>query len=586
MNSSKDGIFYLKIHKIKEYTLKCFQKWIDIANKYNAKVYIVCDDEETKKELHNKIEFHNLDFEIMGSRLDILKPYADASSNRTWYNTTLAKLAIFHHAKEHGYKHFWKIDADDTMILLEDEKIADLLKNAEKIAQEQNIKAFSLDMHTSKLHGLHWSFGICYIDNTIDWFTLFEKHMHDNEYEKNIKYNWMKNLDWFFTYLRNINAENIKTFYVDNMYFIHFGDEHWSRKLSHWTNNKLIYPYLKSYEQAGLCLEAIPNEKEILSASNIYQETMLSEHDIYHEIIKIGSVDENDGIQEIKNDSFLKSKYNFFFNKITVKMLFPPQGLGDILFICALLKEYKKSNPNENIVLLTMKKHFYNLVKLYPDEICTAMSCDEYPPASPLIKFLDKEIYENKTFYDLCENNKTFKSLFTKALNIREDAELYYPPIEEVKEEAFSKTILIAPDAVSCFNVMNDDMWYVLAYMLQAKGYDVIFNCDDESRFAGFPKVFWDMKTTIQMANNMKAVISYRSGLSVVIGAFCRHTPQYVIYPSKNIHNAGNFESEEAGVKAYFDFCSIKKAFNNDLVHEYIFNDNIIETIISEIGDC
>ena len=82
----------------------------------------------------------------------------------------------------------------------------------------------------------------------------------------------------------------------------------------------------------------------------------------------------------------------------------------------------------------------------------------------------------------------------------------------------------------------------------------------------------------------MKAVISYRSGLADVIGAFCKNTPQYVIYPSKNIHNMGNFESEEAGVKAYFDFCSIKNTFDNNLVNEYIFDDNVIKTIVDEIG--
>ena len=262
-------------------------------------------------------------------------------------------------------------------------------------------------------------------------------------------------------------------------------------------------------------------------------------------------------------------------------ILFPPQGVGDVILVCALMKEYKKNNTNKDLSLWIRKKHFYDLAKFYLAEICDVIYSQSLSDYSSL-ENIDVKIYAGKTFHDLYVNNKNVKSMFTKAMNIPEDAPLYYPPMEEIKDDTLSKTILIAPDAITCPKIIEDDVWLVLALMLQAKGYEVIFNTDKENRFDGFQKVFWDIETTVQKVNNMKAVISYRSGLSDVIGALCRHTPQYVIYPSKNI-NAVHFENEKEAVNAYFNFFSIKNAFDNDLVHEYIFNDNIIETIMGAI---
>ncbi len=338
-----DNIFYLKINTIKDHSLECFQKWIDIANKKNAKVYIVCDDKKTELSLYKNIRFHD-NFEVIRSKIKKLYPYMKSLSCKFWYNDVLTKLAIFYHASKHGHKNFWKIDADDTMFCIENDDIVTFLQNAEQISNEQNIKAFSLDIHTSKLYGKHWSFGVCYIDNTIDWFSIFQKYMNNGWKEKyNQRFKEGMNLDWFFTYLRDEKILNIKSFYINKSYFYHYHDRSSDlMKLSHWNDNKLIYPHLK-------CMNSYFGERPIFLGN-----------------ICIGNAEASVYIkQEVSKDYNL---YNLLAIYDNLEILYPPQGLGDILFVCALIREYKRSNPNKKIAILVTKKHFYDFAKLYQNE--------------------------------------------------------------------------------------------------------------------------------------------------------------------------------------------------------------------------
>lgn len=269
-----DEVFYLKINDVKEYSLRCLQKWIDIANEFSGKVYIVCDNDKVKKQILKDIVFYDDDVEFIGTRIKKILPYVKAISDKFWYKAVWAKLAIFLHAKEHNYTNFWKIDADDTLFILPIERVKEFLQNAKNIAIKQEIKAFSLDMHTSKLYGKYWSFGVCYIDNTIDWFSIFKEKMSSswkNDYRKN--YYEPMNLDWFFTYLRDIGIVNIGTFYIDNVYFVHYGDRssNFVTKIYHWENGQFIFPLL---ELCGL------NNKE--------------NKNIYEKVIKIGEFNFNE----------------------------------------------------------------------------------------------------------------------------------------------------------------------------------------------------------------------------------------------------------------------------------------------------
>lgn len=273
-----------------------------------------------------------------------------------------------------------------------------------------------------------------------------------------------------------------------------------------------------------------------------------------------------------------------YYNFRKYKLIFPPQGLGDILFVCALSQEYKKKYPNEKFILWVTKKHFYDLAKLYTKKL-DGVILYKYPSSKYNVENLVNKIYLNKTFQELFENNKSFKSLFTYALKLNDDAELYYPKLDNKDDKSLSNTILIAPEAVSCPNNIDDKFWLSLANELKLNGYNVIFNTKNQVKFQDYEKVFWDIKTSIQKINNMKAVITYRSGLSDVIGAFCKNTSHYVIYPSHGLVNMGNFAKEEDGIKAYLEFCSIKNNFKNKLVHEYIYNENLVNILIQKMEE-
>ncbi len=172
-------------------------------------------------------------------------------------------------------------------------------------------------------------------------------------------------------------------------------------------------------------------------------------------------------------------------------------------------------------------------------------------------------------------------------MNLNKKCMLYYPEIEKIRDNTLSNSILIAPDSVSIPASIDDVSWISLADKLKEKGFDVIFNCNNKERFKNYKKNFWDIKTTIQKINNMKAFIGYRSGLTDVIGAFCRETKQYIIYPEErytfNADYVGTFKNKKESIEAYFNFCSIKNNFNNNLVNEYIYNKDVFDTILDEI---
>ncbi len=142
------------------------------------------------------------------------------------------------------------------------------------------------------------------------------------------------------------------------------------------------------------------------------------------------------------------------------------------------------------------------------------------------------------------------------------------------------------PGAVKKGSSKEKDLNLAVAKILydllkKEKGFEVIFNCPDETRFPSYKKVFWDIKTTIQKVNQMKAFLSYRSGLSDIVGAFCRQTPQYVIYPDK-IYDIRGFQNHAEGAKAYLEFCSIKQNFDNNKVHELMFNEDTFDEILRQ----
>lgn len=206
----------------------------------------MCDNPELKQEIVKKVVFKNnpVDFLESYKTCEELKDIVSAVTNSMWSNAGYAHLTTFYHAKQHQYPYFWNIDADDTCICLSPERVGELLCTIENYVKKNQVSTISLDMWISKTQGSHWSFGINYVNNTIDWFEIIKTYCNDEE----LKSKQIRNIDGYFSCLRLCTNLKIETFYVENLKFIHYSNDFFKRPHSsgffHWKDENLIFPIL------------------------------------------------------------------------------------------------------------------------------------------------------------------------------------------------------------------------------------------------------------------------------------------------------------------------------------------------------
>ena len=269
---NNDAIIYFKINRNSSYSLKCIQGWINIANELGYRFIFVCDNNILRYQIYRKCYFEHLNFSFIKSKRIKLSKVKKNLYNKYWKKATIAHLTPFYCAKKANIVNHWDIDADDTIFLIDAKKGAKILKEAERIAIERNINAFSLDMWRSKSNGVHWSLGVLFVHDTIDFMTIF-KNENSLEWTKYYSdFEWAFNLDWYMSYLKKYKNINIDTFYVENCYFIHFGELlfcPYSSWICLWKNNKIIYPILKYIYQSDIgeldiadCIKVDVNIKE------------------------------------------------------------------------------------------------------------------------------------------------------------------------------------------------------------------------------------------------------------------------------------------------------------------------------------
>lgn len=239
-------VFYLKINRNENYSFLCLQQWIDVVNFMGADFYIVCDSNDIEKEIYKKIKFKNANIKIIKSHKN-LKNNAEKLFHKKWVNAGIAHMTPFYHSKRIAISAFWNIDADDTMLCFSIEKIASLLNQAESYSNLNNISCFSLDMWRSRSNNVHWSFGITYIQNNVDYISYFNEFLDINWQKDYAFYNTAMNIDWFFNYLSQYRKLTIYSFYPENGYFIHWGDflvNVFGSSICYWQDNNVYYPIL------------------------------------------------------------------------------------------------------------------------------------------------------------------------------------------------------------------------------------------------------------------------------------------------------------------------------------------------------
>ena len=259
-NKDNRRVFYLKVNRVDYYVLWCIQQWIYVVDLLDADFYFVCDNPKLENKILENIRFRNVNIKFLRSETESLEKYVDLIAIPCWRKACAAHLTTFLHAKENGYKRFWNIDADDTMFLMSPNKTADMLLRAEECAEADKIDILSLDMWYSLSKGRHWSFGVSYVNNEIDWFALLKPDENADWKQKISSDNY--NADWYFTYLRN-NGRNIQTFYVDNCSFIHWGKfepHELCSNISNWTAGKLVYPISQCLYDEKFAEREIPED--------------------------------------------------------------------------------------------------------------------------------------------------------------------------------------------------------------------------------------------------------------------------------------------------------------------------------------
>lgn len=245
-NSKK--IIYLKINRYDGYTLMCIQNWLNTVELLNSDYFFVCDNDRLKVDVLRFLHFKDENIKFMCSKRFALRHTAENLTGKLT-NVLLAHLTPFYHAKAHNITKHWDIDADDTMFCIDPKKTAEILAAVEKEAEVQNIAAFSLDMWRTRTNGKHWSLGILFINDCIDFCSIFDSaadfswiHRWYSDYADQI------NLDWYFSYLKDVRQLNIQTFYVENCYFIHFGNllrQPIYSSIYLWRDDSLIFPILR-----------------------------------------------------------------------------------------------------------------------------------------------------------------------------------------------------------------------------------------------------------------------------------------------------------------------------------------------------
>lgn len=243
----RETAFYLKVNRIEDFAIKNLSRWIDASYLMDADCYIICDNEDLKKKILKSLLIYSEIYFMESETNADLKYIVDHIANRNWKNAAYAHLTSFWDAKKRNYKYFWNVDADDTRMCVSIDRMVEILKTAEDFAKKEKIGCFSLDMWRSETHGKHWSFGVTFVDNQIDWLTLCKNKCIEQQYQE-MDNEGNQNVDWFFTYLKNCNAQKIETFYVENMRFLHYSQDFIEKPIAsgmyHWTNGKLIYPFL------------------------------------------------------------------------------------------------------------------------------------------------------------------------------------------------------------------------------------------------------------------------------------------------------------------------------------------------------
>lgn len=250
-------------------------------------------------------------------------------------------------------------------------------------------------------------------------------------------------------------------------------------------------------------------------------------------------------------------------------LLEPVGGLGEAFVAACLMKTFKAEKGGK-VLFLTTSQSKYDLLKTFKDidELFLLNPYTDAPVLQELInnnKIIDINIYKEDSYLatDMIDRTEHCLGLegdsyLTKPVISKEDKTIAKDAFEKLGLQQ-GKTIFLSPYANSCnFRVITERFWSKLADELIKRGFEVVFNVDENS-YANYKKVYLPINQIIPFADLCTHVLSFRSGLIDVI-AGTTTAKLMVLYAGNNQQFSVAFTNE--------DLINITKKF-------YKYDDNI-----------
>lgn len=326
-------IFYLKVHRQHKTSVDCIKHWVEIAEAMNGFIYFICDNKNLQREILKKITFKKRNFNFIKSDRKTLKNVINkilhnVLCEKLWKRIAFSMLTPFIHAAKHNYLISYNIDADDILLLLQPQQAAAALINAEKYASVSKLDLLNIDMFVSKTFGIHWSFGAVLCLNPQKCIDTVKQNINwrkNTELINKYKLFWINkynfNIDWFFTFLRDTEQLDMRTFYIENAGIVHMPDcilNHESAFMLQWQKGKINFPILRNFYErkvwetipiASSCIKIDininPNDYKTF-LTNFYDKGLIFEFDMIDYAKRRELIPENLYKQYVQIKEFLK----------------------------------------------------------------------------------------------------------------------------------------------------------------------------------------------------------------------------------------------------------------------------------------
>jgi hypothetical protein len=229
---------YVKANRRLPMCTWCLSSWAPVLA--GADVYLVCDWDEATIAQWVPPEF---EYREVVRTTDRARAAVHRKVAPFWRPAGAAQMTATDHATVNGIEQYWAIDGDDTMFPHEPELVLAKLVEVQAVMHEQDISAASLDMYQTYLD--HWSFGVACFRADADYFELLaaiDPHAVADHFpnegvrgsrggaNRDGSSRLMRgpvatdiNVDWIFTYMRDLGILRAASFYFADMYFFHAG---------------------------------------------------------------------------------------------------------------------------------------------------------------------------------------------------------------------------------------------------------------------------------------------------------------------------------------------------------------------------